>query len=412
MPLSNYPVYCWTYFPLDASYPDMVKDWADLGINHPLTPYFGEKDSKEKMTALLDECNEYGLSPIIHATSLSGWSIYETGRNNDWDNYRAKVRRIVDMFGSHPAAYGLYVTDEPDAPDASASFKAARIMTEEAPHLKPYLNLLPWFDWIGERMGTDNLANYLDRCINESGLKEIGYDCYTQEWADDSGWDVYFNNLREYMELKLRRGVDFNTTLLCNNHYKYECKSQSDYRWQISTASAMGAKGLCWFYPDTHNGFGENYRSAPINPFGERTLTFHWLSDEMRIFHHQFGDVMMDLDIDNAFFTSKSYGGVNLFDKDEDLLGISSENTDILLSFFHDSQGTRYLAAVNTSRTENIGVSFTFASGLKPQRKEWNGWGKFGSYTDAVGQNAASAEPSSAYTILSAGQLILIKLAK
>lgn len=412
MPLSNYPVYCWTYLPMKEAYPGMVKNWADLGINHPLTPIIREDDDKEAVLALLDECQEYGISPILNIESISGVAIYKTGRENDWENYRRKVRRAVKDYGGHPAAFGVFVTDEPDVGDAEASFKAARIIRDEAPEWFAYLNLLPWFDWIGERMGTDTLANYLDRCIAQSGLSEIGYDCYTQGWKDDTGWNDYFCNLYEYMQLKLRSGVNYNTTLLCQNHYKYECKSQADYRWQISTAAAMGAKGIGWFFPDGHTVSGDNYREAPINQFGDRTASFGWMSDEMRIFHHQFGELMMSLDIEGAYFTEKSYGGIPVFEGDNDLTGISSENENVLLSFFKDKTGTRYLAAVNTSRGENVALSFTFAGGVRPKRKEWDGWKAFGNYTDAVGQNSAGGSEHTVCSIFSAGQLAVIRLDK
>lgn len=412
MSLSTYPVYCWTYFPIEASYPGMVKNWVDLGINHPLTPLFGVNSDKAKLLALLDECAAQDISPILNIEAISSRSIYELTTTGDFDSYREKVRKAVEDFGRHPAAYGFFVTDEPDAPDATATFRAARIMTEEAPHLHPYLNLLPWFDWIGKRMGTDTLANYLDRCIAESDLREIGYDCYTQAWKGDSGWDVYFNNLREYQALSQRSGVVWNTTLLCANHYQYELHGQADYRWQISTAAAMGAKGISWFYPDAHAGFSENYRDWPINPFCERTLTFAWMGDEMRMFHHQFGDTFMSLDIERAAFTKKSYGGIPLHEGDDQLTSISADNdVNLLLSFFHDKEGVRHLAVVNVSRTENSYVSFRFPSNVKPERKTWNGWSVFGNYSDAVGAQSADRD-STAGTHLSAGQLMLVKLAE
>ena len=69
----------------------------------------------------------------------------------DEEDYRARFARSLEEFGNHPAVAGFDVGDEPDAPEASTFFAVARIQREMAPHLMPYLNLLPWFDWIGER---------------------------------------------------------------------------------------------------------------------------------------------------------------------------------------------------------------------------------------------------------------------
>ena len=55
----------------------------------------------------------------------------------------------------------------------------------------------PWFDWIGEHIGSPAYGPYLDRAVTEGNLALLGWDCYTQMWEGDSGWDAYFNNLRE-----------------------------------------------------------------------------------------------------------------------------------------------------------------------------------------------------------------------
>jgi hypothetical protein len=56
LPNNTYPISCWTYFSLKDRYPNMVKDWKDLGINRPLTPsYVPGRSSKPAMMALLDE---------------------------------------------------------------------------------------------------------------------------------------------------------------------------------------------------------------------------------------------------------------------------------------------------------------------------------------------------------------------
>ena len=95
MPLSNYPVYCWTYLPMKETYPGMVKNWADLGINHPLTPIIREDDGKEAVLALLDECQEYGIKYIykgkeknykvskISIIKDTDWSMLENTEENE-----------------------------------------------------------------------------------------------------------------------------------------------------------------------------------------------------------------------------------------------------------------------------------------------------------------------------------------
>ena len=220
--MNPYSISAWTVMDLADVYPGMVKDWYELGLNCPLSPYFRRGYDKAKMLAFLDECQQYGIKTIVNDKRV-GWREAMSGKTEE--SYRANFAEALADFGDHPAVLGFYVGDEPDAPDAADAFKTVRIQKEMAPHLLPYLNLLPWFDWIGERMGTDAYAPYLDRCVKESGTNLLSYDCYTQMWDGDSGWDVYFDNLREHSEASVRHNIDFCSTLLSCGHYDYRCPS-------------------------------------------------------------------------------------------------------------------------------------------------------------------------------------------
>ena len=181
---------CWTYFGINRAWDTLAKDYSDLGLNMPLTPVFNEGDDPEKLLRLLDQFHALGMKAIVfdnRVTARGGMTLNEA-------DYRARFRASLAQFGGHPAVYGFYVGDEPDAPDASSFFAVARIQREEAPNLTPFLNLLPWFDWIGERIGSPAYGPYLDRAVAEGNLALLGWYCYAQMWEGDSGWNVYFNN--------------------------------------------------------------------------------------------------------------------------------------------------------------------------------------------------------------------------
>ena len=277
--MNQFPISCWTYFPLCKAWDNLAKDYHDLGLTNPMTPVFDKNDDPEKMLRLLDQFHELGMKVILYDNRVTA----HADKNADEATYRVRFQKSLDQFGSHPAVMGFYVGDEPDAPDAAHFFKVARIQREMAPDLMPFLNLLPWFDWIGERIGSPAYAPYLDRAVKEGNLKQLGYDCYTQMWEEDSGYDVYFDNLREMRDASNRHGIPFCTTLLSSGHYDYACPDQDAYRWQISTAAALGAKAITYFYVAGINS-GNNYRCFPINHFGERAESYRWLSEENRFF--------------------------------------------------------------------------------------------------------------------------------
>ena len=206
------------------------------------------------------------------------------------------------------------------------------------------------------------------------------YDCYDQlaEGKDASaGFNIYFENLREWREFTQRNpGRRFWVTLMCLSQANRSVRSRTDLRWQISTAAAMGAKGIIWYYVDLSCSQGMNNNdNAPINILGDRTEVFDWLSYENRRFSRQFGREFMRLVPEGVCFAgiNEARGGINPFAADVDVLTASSGKEPGLVSFFHDEDGGRYLAVVNLSKTESRYVSLGLADGIKPKRLDING---------------------------------------
>ena len=400
--MARFDFSCWTYFSINDTWDRLAKDYHDLGLTVPLTPVFGEGDDPEKMLRLLDSFHEQGLQVYVFDNRVVAPRLPEL----DEADYRARFARSLAQFGSHPAVRGFYVGDEPDAPEASAFFAAARIQREMAPNLTPFLNLLPWFDWIGERIGSPAYGPYLDRAVREGNLALLGWDCYAQMWEGDSGWDVYFNNLREMRDASLRHGVPFMNTVLSSGHYDYACPDKDAFRWQISTSAALGAKAVCYFYvcEMPH----ENYRNFPINAFRERTEAFPWLSEENRYFQQRLGGEMMALTIEKSQFTGKVYGGLDPFAPDGTLLSASNDKgIDMLVSTFRDAEGCLYRAVVNLDRKKSIEAHLTFAPGVTARRKLFTGgWQTLTGPMDAVG---ALSDDGGARMWMAPGQMELIR---
>ena len=411
-----YPVLCWTYYAFTNRLDDArtVADWKALGINRPLSPRVDGNTDKAAFRAFLDRCFAAGIRPYVYDTRIADVGNIRRlirEKNDGGATYRALVREVVADWGGHPAVSGFYVGDEPDAPDASATFLAARIQCEEAPRLEPLLNLLPWFSWIGPRIGAKSLGEYLDRCRRESGLDFLGYDCYAQQKHGRAAKDIddYFVNLREWAAFGKRSGVRWNTTLLCTPHYGYTIESADDFRWQISTAAAMGAKGLSWFYPDMHMGPHDNYRNAPINALGERSETFGWLSTEMRLFQRQFGAALMDLRWEAAFCAGRTCGGLPaLASVTNGPVRAVSSRDGALVSFFTDARGASYVALVALARSVSDGLNVTFAPDVEPVALTWNGWKSLSTVFDPLDREKRG--PHTVFLHAAPGQLFLVRL--
>lgn len=377
----EFPIAGWTFMNAEQQRPVevVVKEWKDLGFTHPMSPILRE-NSKEhaRIHRMLDLCQKNGMKLIVHDERVH-WNC--AGRVlKDETPYRKYLAMAKAEWGAHPACAGFVMLDEPDHNQIKVCCKAAQLMKEVMPDKICFLNLLPWYSWIGPRLGSDTYAPYLDRVAKESGLDMLCYDCYDQlaEGKDASaGFNIYFENLREWREFTQRNpGRRFWVTLMCLSQANRSVRSRTDLRWQISTAAAMGAKGIIWYYVDLSCSQGMNNNdNAPINILGDRTEVFDWLSYENRRFSRQFGREFMRLVPEGVFFAgiNEARGGINPFAADVDVLTASSGKEPGLVSFFHDEDGGRYLAVVNLSKTESRYVSLGLADGIKPKRLDING---------------------------------------
>ncbi|MBQ6329344.1 MAG: hypothetical protein IJI35_10050, partial [Kiritimatiellae bacterium] len=304
----EFPIGCWTFMTQERQRPveQVVKDWKDLGITHPMSPIFGLDSDKAVMHYMLDLCDKEGLHLIVHDDRVHLIGAYRAKIEQDDSAYRTNVLAAVADWGRHPSFAGFHLYDEPRKQHNAAVFKAARIVRDAVPGKMCFLNLLPWYDWIHKFTGATECAPYLDMMAKETGLDMLCYDLYDHmaegEFGETKGLDYYFENLREWMEFTIRNpGKRFWVTELCASHASRVVGDQSDYRWQISTAAAMGAKGITWYYPDYVPRPSEtlsNVRNTPINVFGERTEYFERLSVENRLFRKWFGSEFMRLTID------------------------------------------------------------------------------------------------------------------
>ena len=315
----NFTLSAWSCHGIDKSCEEKIKEWHDLGLTVMIA--YSNINNWAQTHALLDEAEKYGMKLIIQDWEANVDNLIVCGE----EHYRESMAKLIEEFGSHPATFGFYVTDEPDADNIEATLRACAINEELAPHLTAYINLLPWFDWIAERMGAEAYGPYLDRVVKEGKVKLLSYDCYTQAYADKVGYNDYFNNLREHYLASKRHGLPFWNVVLCTGHYDYKCPTKDDLIWQLNTSVAHGAKGVSWFIIDEPD--GHNYRNAPINIMGERTPEYYVLSEVNRTFNAYHGKVFSELTIDNCYHVCKAYGGMPLFQPFACVTEIESRNS-------------------------------------------------------------------------------------
>lgn len=315
---------------------------------------------KHKVGELFDLAEERGMQLILGDERANWRNLTKNGE----EKYRADMADAIAEFGSHPATFGFYIGDEPNAPDFDGAMLATKINNEMAPYLTEYINLLSWFDWIGPRMGTDAYAPYLDRVVNEGACTLLSYDCYTQMYEGKTGYDVYFNNLREYYLASKRHNLPFINIVLVSGHFDYRCPSKNDMWWQLNSSVAHGAKGISRFIIEMDR-VHQNYRDLPINLLGERTEQYAWLSKVNRTFQKYCGKVINTLTIDKCYHVCEAYGNMPLFEPFKNLLGVESKgNIPLIVSDFYNDMGEHFYMVCNNNPEKSANVSLRVKAGV------------------------------------------------
>ena len=346
--MEQFPIGFWNYTHIDSLDTSCAKDWADAGMTLAMSPYYPpDAAGVTKMRAILDAAAEQQIKVIVGDRR----SYWRPGMDKGAAAYRKGFEQVVKALGDHPAIFSFHVGDEPDADQFEAATTAARIQKEVAPQLSPFLNLLPWHRGCEPRVGYESWARYLDDFVRLSKVDFLCYDCYSQMNPGDSGWDMYFTNLREYHEAAVRGGIPFWTTLLSVGHFRYRCPTEDDFRWQLSTAVAHGAQGILYFFFYMREP-QDNYRVAPIDEHWERTEAFEWLSRINRSFLKGPAAVVKRLTLQDVRHVGTTYGGVAGFDG-SGLVSRAESATPLIVSEFRDAKKRDYVMIVNNSQTES-----------------------------------------------------------
>lgn len=347
----KYPAGFWNYNSLGEGNFDYIKDWEDLGFTVPMSPlYDPDQDDIRAMYRILDAAHEKGMKVIVN-DKRSYWSVLtEKGEGA----YREGFQEILRDFGDHPAVFGFHVGDEPNKEQFDDACLAQSIQEEMSPKHYSFLNLLPWHYGIEDRIGYVDFGKYLDDYCAKSKTKFICYDCYSQMNPGETGFDMYFYNLKKYWQASLKNDAPFWTTLLGIGHFNYRIPSYDDVRWQISTAATHGAKGILWFYIYLNTPGFSNYRQASVNEHGRRTDVFYHIADNMKSFLNVFGDTLMRLNLDHVWHYGRCYGGFPMYVPDEETKMLTSTNNcPLILSYFTSDKNEDFIMLVNNSTTTN-----------------------------------------------------------
>jgi hypothetical protein len=345
--LDAFPIGFWNYAPIEVFDEAKVQEWHDAGMTLTMGPeYTATPENIEHMKRILDWAHARDIKVIVCDPRTRA-------RNPLPENFAEQVRAVAADFAGHPATFGFHILDEPGEELFQPVCDAVRTAKSAAPHLQPFVNLLPWYPGVASRVGYNNWQTYLDDFLERSGMEFLCYDCYAQMNPAKAGWPMYFGNLREYGDAARRNGVPFWNTILSVGHFHYRCPSEDDIRWQFNTSIAYGAKGILYFFFYMRHPH-DNYRLSPIDEFWDRTPIFESLKRTNKGFIKRYGRLFLDLKLVKAMQWPEPVEGCAPFEEDDLIKWVSADSKrPLIVSLFEDDQGRPWVAMVNNSTEES-----------------------------------------------------------
>lgn len=358
----------WNYIESGKLGAEAVNDWKELGFNLAMSFDFDvRKHDKQDMLAILEVCKAQGVKLIIRDRRTR----YKRYAKVSLDEFLCGVRQAYEDFGKHEATFGFFAGDEPTAEYEQAFTDVMRILQEEMPDLTPFGNVFPYWAGSDFDMLTGKAASHhekvLTKMLQESGVPVISYDHYTQCLQDnhnqETGVNSWFYDLDQFQKITKENNCFFYVTALCVGHWCYRVPTEDDFRWQIYTALAHGARGVLWFHLYNLKG-DESYRNAPF--YGEdfkRTETFTYLARQQDIFHQNYEKQFNKMELTAVYHTGHIYDPSKRFCADETIKEVNGKfSYPTIISYYQEFEsGQRWASIVNAHQryANKITVYFT-----------------------------------------------------
>ena len=352
----KYKLGAWVYFSMaDENYTvKEVDNWKECGFNVMMAGSTNVNNEAEvkKTFEFLDRAQELGIKLILDCGVGAYWGCTEEAAPAVEEGFR----KVYEIFKGHPALYGFHAGDEPGSRAAyENAIRAVRIQKKVAPELTPYLN----FRFCVFDDDDKDMVDWMKRYKAETGATAICYDMYSQ-MINDAGFTHYIKSVKQMVEAAEEAGLEPWLTPLSSAHHVYRPSNEFSYMMQITTAAAMGVKGITWFRLYDRK-LASNYHDSPIDEYGEKTPGFYWLMRSQRRFMDQFGELFPRFKRKKTWlhgfhrFSYPMFGG-----NSHEIIKKIVTFEDCMISTFDCDDGYEYFCIVNLEKDiiNSIGLEY------------------------------------------------------
>jgi hypothetical protein len=324
----EFPIMAWSGSPAGAEGLRLMKE---VGLN--VTGFCRVEE--------LDAVRDAGLACIVSQTPLEAMvdKPESTGAQ-----IRDAVAALAARIGSHPAALGVYLRDEPSAKQMPMIGRLAAELLKAMPAKLPYVNLFPNYA-NRQQLGTDNYEAHLRAYLKFVKLPYLSWDNYSL--TDGEMQQSFYDNLDIVRKLTIEARIPFWNCILATALFRYMEPSDATFNLQVYGTLAYGGRGIQYFtYFSADNG---NFRLAAVDHYGNRTATW----DAMRRINnqiHALAPTMLKLRSTGVYHWPVSTAAGTPLLKDIKTGG------KLIVGEFADANGRPYVMLVNKNLKESFSV--------------------------------------------------------
>jgi len=287
----------------------------------------------------LDAVRDAGLMCIVSRTPLEAMVARPETTSAQ---IQEAVSALAARIGSHPAAFGVYLRDEPSAAQMPMIGRLAQALLKAMPGKVPYVNLFPNYA-TRQQLGAASYEEHLRAYFKFVRLPYLSWDNYSL--TDGEMQQSFYDNLDIVRKLTLEAKVPFWNCILATTMFRYMEPSEATFSLQVYSTLAYGGRGIQYFtYFTPDNG---NYRLAAVDPYGNRTPTW----DIMRRINnqiHALAPTLLKLHSTGVYHWPVSTAAGTGLLKDIKTSG------KLVVGEFAGPGGRRYVMLVNKSLKESV----------------------------------------------------------
>ncbi len=268
---------------------------------------------------------------------------------------------VVNDYRRHPALFGYFITDEPNAGKFERLGAIVKRLKELDPDHPSYINLFPTYA-NEQQLGTPTYEEHVTRYLETVRPSFVSYDHYP---VRKSGLrSDYYRNLEIIRRMSMERGLEFWAFTLVTPHYDYPPPTAGHIRLQLFSDIAYGAKALQYFTYGTPGG-AEEFGTGLIDKQGNPGPAYP-LAREINAEIRRIESLILSWHSQAVYHSEPVPDGAKPLAGDGPVVGVSG--APLVVGIFSDGPAT-YVMLVNRDYENSRTVFVRFAANIKEARE-------------------------------------------